>query len=195
MPVIGYLSGWSSSDAPDYLAYFRQGLAAAGFTEGRNVAIEYRYADGHFERVPELAADLVRRQVSVIAIPNTTASAVAAKAATQTIPIVFSLGSNPVEVGLVQSLGHSGGNLTGLTALQTAVTAKRLELLHELMPAVTKIAFLVNSANKALADSDTKEAQETARALGINLLFLVQVTRAKSMQLSRYWLVSTQVRC
>jgi putative tryptophan/tyrosine transport system substrate-binding protein len=169
MPLIGYLSGWSSSDAPDYLAYFRQGLAAAGFTEGRNVAIEYRYADGHFERVPELAADLVRRQVSVIAIPNTTASAVAAKAATQTIPIVFSLGSNPVEVGLVQSLGHPGGNLT---ALQTAVTAKRLELLHELMPAVTKIAFLVNSANKALAESDTKEAQEMARALGINLLVL-----------------------
>ena len=172
MPVIGYLSGWSPGDAPDYLAYFRQGLAAAGFTEGQNVAIEYRYADGHFERLPELVADLVRRQVSVIAIANTTASAVAAKAATQTIPIVFSLGSNPVEVGLVQSLNHPGGNLTGLTALQTAVTAKRLELLHELMPAVTKIAFLVNSANKALAESDTKEAQETARALGINLLVL-----------------------
>jgi putative ABC transport system substrate-binding protein len=172
MPVIGYLSGWSPGDAPDYLAYFRQGLAAAGFTEGRNVAIEYRYADGHFERLPELVADLVRRQVSVIAIPNTTASAVAAKAATQTIPIVFSLGSNPIEVGLVQSLSHPGGNLTGLTALQTAVTAKRLELLHELMPAATKIAFLVNSANKALAESDTKEAQDTARALGINLLVL-----------------------
>ena len=125
MPVIGYLSGWSPGDAPDYLAYFRQGLAAAGFTEGQNVAIEYRYADGHFERLPELVADLVRRQVSVIAIANTTASAVAAKAATQTIPIVFSLGSNPVEVGLVQSLNHPGGNLTGLTALQTAVTAKR----------------------------------------------------------------------
>jgi len=172
MPVIGYLSGWSPGDAPDYLVYFRQGLAAAGFTEGQNVAIEYRYADGHFDRLPELVADLVRRQVSVIAIANTTASAVAAKAATQTIPIVFSLGSNPVEVGLVQSLNHPGGNLTGLTALQTAVTAKRLELLHELMPAVTKIAFLVNSANKALAESDTKEAQETARALGINLLVL-----------------------
>jgi putative ABC transport system substrate-binding protein len=171
-PVVGYLSGWSPGDAPDYLAYFRQGLAAAGFTEGRNVTIEYRYAEGRFERAPELVADLVRRQVSVIAIPNTTASAVAAKAATQTIPIVFSLGSNPVEVGLVQSLSRPGGNLTGLTALQTAVTAKRLELLHELMPAVNKIAFLVNSANKALAESDTKEAQETARAFGINLLVL-----------------------
>ena len=110
--------------------------------------------------------------MNVIAIPNTTASAVAAKAATQTIPVVFSLGSNPVEVGLVQSLNHPGGNLTGLTALQTAVTAKRLELLHELLPTVTKIAFLVNPANKALAESDTKEAQETARTLGVELLLL-----------------------
>jgi putative ABC transport system substrate-binding protein len=172
IPVIGYLSGWSPGDAPDYLAYFRQGLAKAGYTEGRNVAIEYRYADGHFERAPELVADLVRRKVSVIAIPNTTASAVAAKAATQTIPIVFSLGSDPVKIGLVQSLNHPGGNLTGLAALQTAVTAKRLELLHELMPAATKTAFLVNPTNKALAESDTKEADETARALGVKLLIL-----------------------
>ena len=120
MPVIGYLSGWSSGDAPEYLTYFRRGLAETGYTERRNVAFEFRFAEGHFERIPELVADLVRRQVSVIAIPNTTASAVAAKAATQTIPIVFSLGSNPVEVGLVQSLNHPGGNVTGLTALQTA---------------------------------------------------------------------------
>jgi putative ABC transport system substrate-binding protein len=172
MPVIGYLSGWSPGDAPDYLAYFRHGLAEAGYTEGRNVAIEYRYAEGHFERAPELVADLIRRKVTVIAIPNTTASAVAAKAATQTIPIVFSLGSDPVKVGLVKSLNHPGGNLTGLAALQTAVTAKRLELLHELKPAVTKIAFLVNPTNKALAESDTKEAEETAHALGVDLLVL-----------------------
>ena len=127
---------------------------------------------GHFERIPELVADLVRRQVSVIAIPNTTASAVAAKAATQTIPIVFSLGSNPVEVGLVQSLNRPGGNVTGLTALQTAVTAKRLGLLHEVTPAVTKIAFLLNRANRALAETDEKEAVDTARTLGVNLLVL-----------------------
>jgi putative ABC transport system substrate-binding protein len=172
MPVIGYLSGWSPNDAPDYLAYFRRGLGDAGYTEGKNVTIEFRYAEGHFERVSELAADLVQRRVNVIVIPNTTASAVAAKAATQTIPIVFSIGSNPVDVGLVQSLGHPGGNLTGLTALQTAVTAKRLELLHELIPTATLIAFLVNSANKALAESDTREALETARALGLKLLVL-----------------------
>jgi putative ABC transport system substrate-binding protein len=171
MPVIGYLSGWSTGDAPEYLAYFRRGLAETGYIEGRNVVIEFRFAEGHFERVPELVADLVQRRVSVIAIPNTTASAVAAKAPTQTIP-VFSLGSNPVEVGLVQSLNHPGGNVTGLTALQTTVTAKRLELLHELMPAVTKIAFLVNPANRALAESDAKEARDTARALGVNLLIL-----------------------
>jgi putative ABC transport system substrate-binding protein len=172
MPVIGYLSGWWPHDAPEYLTYFRRGLAETGYTEGRNVTFEFRFAEGHFERVPELVADLVRRQVSVIAIPNTTASAVAAKAATQTIPIVFSLGSNPVEVGLVQSLNHPGGNVTGLTALQTAVTSKRLGLLHEVTPAATKIAFLVNRANRALAESDEKEARDAARALGVNLLVL-----------------------
>ncbi|HEX3505295.1 MAG TPA: ABC transporter substrate-binding protein [Xanthobacteraceae bacterium] len=172
MPVIGYLSGWSPGDAPEYLNYFRQGLAKIGYAEGRNVAIEYRYAAGHLEKVAELAADLVRRQVNVIAIPNTTQSALAAKAATQAIPIIFSLGSNPVEVGLVQSLNHPGGNVTGLTALQTALTAKRLELVHELLPDLTKIAFLVNPANRALAESDTKEAQAAARALGINLINL-----------------------
>jgi putative ABC transport system substrate-binding protein len=172
MPVIGYLSGWSSGDAPEYLTYFRRGLSETGYTEGRNVAFEFRFAEGHFERIPELVADLVRRQVSVIAIPNTTASAVAAKAATQTIPIVFSLGSNPVEVGLVQSLNHPGGNVTGLTALQTAVTSKRLGLLHEVTPAATKIAFILNRANRALAESDEKEARDAARALGVNLLVL-----------------------
>jgi len=172
MPVIGYLSGWSPHDAPEDLNNFRQGLAETGFTEGGNVAIEYRFAAGRLEEVSKLADDLVHRQVNVIAIPNTTQSAIAAKAATQTIPIVFSIGSNPVEVGLVQSLSHPGGNVTGLTALQTAVTAKRLGLVHELIPGITKIAFLVNPANRALAESDAKEAQDSVRALGINLLNL-----------------------
>ena len=108
VPVIGYLSGWSPGDAPEYLNYFRQGLAEMGYTEGRNLAIEYRYAAGRFEEVAKLVEDLVHRQVNVIAIPNTTQSAIVAKAATQTIPIIFSLGSNPVEVGLVQSLNHPG---------------------------------------------------------------------------------------
>jgi putative ABC transport system substrate-binding protein len=172
MPVVGFLSGWSSGDSIEYLDYFRRGLAEGGYREGRNVAIEFRYADGHFDRLPGLVADLVQRRVNVIAIPNTTASAFAAKAATQTIPIVFSLGSNPVEVGLVASLNHPGGNLTGFTALQTAVTAKRVEMVHELLPKATRIAFLVNPANQALAEADTKEAQETARSLGLDLLVL-----------------------
>jgi len=179
MPVIGYLTGWSSGDAPDYLAYFKNGLAEAGYTESRNVAIEYRYAEGHFERLPELVADLVERNVSVIVIANTTAAAVAAKAATKTIPVVFSIGSDPVKIGLVASLNHPSGNLTGLTALQTAVTGKRLQLLHELVPAVTKFAFFVNSANKALAESDTKEAEETANELGVELLVLSASTQSE----------------
>ena len=172
MPVIGFLSGWSSGDSVEYLEYFRRGLAESGYVEGRNIAIEFRYAEGRFERLPELVAELVERRVNVIAIPNTTASAFAAKAATQTIPIVFSLGSNPVEVGLVTSLSRPGGNLTGLTALQTAVTAKRLEIVHELLPNATRIAFLVNPVNRALAEADTKEARETARNLGLNLFVL-----------------------
>jgi putative ABC transport system substrate-binding protein len=172
MPVIGFLSGWSSSDSVEYLEYYRRGLAESGYVEGRNVAIEFRYAEGRFERLPELVADLVQRRVNVIAIPNTTASAFAAKAATQTIPIVFSLGSNPVEVGLVASLSRPGGNLTGLTALQTAVTAKRVEMVRELLPKATRIAFLVNPVNRALAEADTKEARETARSLGLDLLVL-----------------------
>jgi putative ABC transport system substrate-binding protein len=172
MPVIGFLSGWAPGDAIEYLAYFRRGLAEIGYIEGRNVAIEYRYAEWHFDKLPALVADLVRRQVTVIAIPNTTASVFAAKTATQTIPIVFSIGSDPVKVGLVESLNRPGGNLTGLSALQTAVVAKRIELLHELLPAAKKIAFLVNPTNRALAEADTTEAQMTARVLGVNLLVL-----------------------
>jgi putative tryptophan/tyrosine transport system substrate-binding protein len=160
------------SSACDRLPQRLVSRRCSGYGEGRNVAIEYRYAEGHFERLPGLVADLVGREVSVIAIPNTTASAVAAKAATKTIPIVFSLGSDPVKIGLVASLNHPGGNLTGLTALQTAVTAKRFQLLHELIPGVTKFAFFVNAANNALAESDTKEAQQTSRELGVDLLVL-----------------------
>jgi putative tryptophan/tyrosine transport system substrate-binding protein len=170
MPVIGYLSGWSPGDAINYVASFRQGLAETGFVEDRNVIIEYRWAGGRNDRLAELAADLVRRQVSVIAIANTTGSALAAKEATQTLPIVFNIGSNPVEIGLVASLNRPGGNLTGITDLQTAVVAKRFEMLHELVPAATPIAFLVNPTNAAIAQADTREAQVAARVLGVHLL-------------------------
>ena len=129
-PVIGFLSGWFAGDSNEYVAYFRQGLAETGYIEGQNVTIEYRWAEGNYDKVPALVADLVRRQVTAIAIPNTTTSAVAAKAATQTIPIIFLIGSDPVKIGLVASLNRPGGNLTGINALQTALVAKRLELLH-----------------------------------------------------------------
>jgi putative tryptophan/tyrosine transport system substrate-binding protein len=172
LQVVGYLSGWSPGDAADYVASFRQGLAETGYVEGKNVAIEYRWAEGHFDRLPALVADLVGRQVTVIVTANTTASALAAKAATQTIPIVFLLGSNPVEIGLVASLNRPGGNLTGVTDLQTALVTKRIQILHELVPAATLIAFLVNRTNRALAEADTREAEEAARVLGVSLLVL-----------------------
>jgi putative ABC transport system substrate-binding protein len=172
MPVVGYVSGWSPGDAINYVTSFRQGLAETGYIEGQNVAIEYRWAEGHFDRLPALVADLVRRRVAVIAIAGTTASALAAKAATQTIPIVFTIGSDPVEIGLVASLNRPGGNITGVTALQAAVVAKRFEMLHELAPAATPIAFLVNPTNAAVAQAETREAQVAARVLGVDLLVL-----------------------
>ena len=133
MPVIGYLSVRTPEDSVELLDEFRRGLAETGFVEGQNVAIEYRWLEGHDDRLHEMVADLVRRQVAVIAIPNNTASALAAKATTQTIPIVFNIGSDPVAMGLVATLSHPGKNATGITMQQTAVTAKRLELLHELV--------------------------------------------------------------
>jgi putative ABC transport system substrate-binding protein len=172
MPVIGYLSGRSLQDSIDVLADFRRGLAETGYVEGRNVAIEYRWVEGHYDRIPTMVADLVQRQVAVIAVPNTTASALAAKAATQTIPIVVNVGGDPVAIGLVASLNRPGGNVTGVSMLQNAAAAKRLELLHELVPAATSIGFLVNSTNPGFAEAETREVQSAARALGIHLLVL-----------------------
>ena len=172
MPVIGYLSARTLGDSVEVLAEFRRGLAETGFVEGQNLAIEYRWLEGRYNLLPEMIGDLVRRQVAVIAIPNTTSSVLAAKAATQTIPIVFNIGSDPVAVGLVATLSHPGKNVTGIAMLQTAVTAKRLELLRELAPTATPIAFLVNPGNPGFANAETKEVQEAARVLGVNLLVL-----------------------
>ena len=171
-PVIGYLSARTPGDSVEVLAEFRRGLAETGFVEGQNLAIEYRWLEGRYNLLPEMIGDLVRRQVAVIAIPNTTSSVLAAKAATQTIPIVFNIGSDPVAVGLVASLSHPGKNVTGIAMLQTAVTAKRLELLRELVPTARSIAFLVNPGNAGFANAETKEVQEAARVLGVNLLVL-----------------------
>jgi putative ABC transport system substrate-binding protein len=172
MPVIGYLSARTPGDSVEVLADFRRGLAETGFLEGQNVAIEYRWLEGHYDRLQEMVADLAQRRVAVIAIPNTTGSVLAAKAATQTIPIVFNIGSDPVAMGLVATLSHPGKNVTGVAMLQTAVTAKRLELLHELVPTARSIAILVNPGNPGFAAADAKEAQQAARALGVNLLVL-----------------------
>ena len=171
-PVVGYLSARSASDSGGTLADFKRGLAETGYFEGRNVAIEYRWAEGRYDAVPALVADLVRRRVALIAIPNGTASVLAAKTATQTIPIVFSIGSNPVEIGLVPNLSHPGGNLTGVAGLYAELAGKRLELLRELVPSATSIAFLVNPNNPVYAAVETKQVEAAAHAIGVRLLTL-----------------------
>jgi hypothetical protein len=143
MPVIGYMDTASASTTAHLVEAFRRGLSAAGYDEGRNVAIEYRWSEGDYDKLPALAAELVRRQVTVIATINTP-TILAAKAATQTIPIIFGVGVDPIEFGLVASLNHPGGNLTGVTQLNIEMEAKRVQLLHELVPAATSMALLIN---------------------------------------------------
>jgi putative tryptophan/tyrosine transport system substrate-binding protein len=165
VPVIGYLSPTSSVGYAPYLAAFRQGLGQAGYVEGENVAVEYRWADDQLDRLPALAAELVARRVTVIATGGATAAALAAKAATSTIPIVFAIGGDPVKFGLVASLNRPGGNVTGVSFLANTLVPKRLELLGELVPAATVIGVLVNP-NNPNADSDTKDIQAAAVSLG-----------------------------
>ena len=172
LPVIGFLSSESPALFATMLDAFRQGLGEVGYVDGQNVAIEYRWADGQNNRLPDLATDLVHRRVRVIAVPVTTPGAVAAKAATTTIPIVISTAGDPVALGLVGSLNRPGGNITGITTLGQELAAKRLELMHELMPSATTMALLINPANIALAASTTREAQTAAHTLGLQLHIL-----------------------
>ena len=164
MPIVGYLSGNLSESDPGKRDFLK-GLSEAGFVEGRNVAIEYRFARNDFARLPELAADLVRRRVDVISVSASTAGALAAKAVPVTIPITFSMGGDPVALGLVASLARPGGNLTGASFLITDTTPKMLEYLNEVVPNAA-LATLVNPANPA---AQTRELQETARAIGVKL--------------------------
>jgi putative ABC transport system substrate-binding protein len=172
LPVIGFLGSESLERSASLLRSFRQGLGELGFVEGQNVIIEYRWADGQNDRLPGLASDLVARRVDVIAAPATTPGALAAKAATTTIPIVFFTAGDPVGLGLVTSLSRPGGNITGTTSLAGELAPKRLELLHELMPAATTMALLINPTNPVLMESTTREAQAAARILGLKLHIL-----------------------
>ena len=171
MPVIGFINSASAKGYAQQLAAFLQGLGETGYVDGRNVVIEYRWAEGNIDRMPALAAVLVRRKVAVIAATSTPA-AMAAKAATTTIPIVFETGGDPIELGLVRSLSRPDSNVTGTTQLNITVAPKRLELLRELLPTVRVFALLVNSANPALAEPTTKELQAAAHALGVELQVL-----------------------
>jgi putative tryptophan/tyrosine transport system substrate-binding protein len=165
--VIGFLSSVSPAPFARMVAAFLQGLTETGYIEGRNVAIEYRWAEGQNDRFPTVLADLVRRRVTVIALPASTPGALAAKAATSTIPIVFYIGLDPVELGLVASLNRPGGNITGVTGWNVMVGPKRLELLHELVPTATIMALLVNPTSPNLAEADVREQQAAARTLGL----------------------------
>jgi putative tryptophan/tyrosine transport system substrate-binding protein len=172
MPVIGYLSAGTSEMMRDYIAAFFRGLADEGFAEGHNIGIEYRWTEGHNDRLPALAADLVRRQVAVIVVGGSTPGSLAAKAATQTVPIVFYVGTDPVRVGLVASLAHPGGNITGVTNLNVELFKKCFELMHSLMPPAATIAVLVNPANIPQTTAERAIVQEAASALGTRVVIL-----------------------
>jgi putative tryptophan/tyrosine transport system substrate-binding protein len=170
MPVVGFLGGSSLAERRPLLVAFRQALTEARYIEGQNVAIEYRWAEGQYDRLPALAADLVRRQVAVI-FAGDGPSALAAKAVTTTIPIIFNTGIDPVQVGLVTSLSRPGGNLTGVNLIAGPLPAKQLGLLHELVPAAKTIAVLINPKN-ANAEHDAATVQEAARAMGVQILVM-----------------------
>jgi putative ABC transport system substrate-binding protein len=170
MPVVGLLYAVSAEEWTDRTAAMRQGLNESGFVEGRNVAIEYRWADGHLDRLPAMAADLVGRKVAVILAGGSSVAVQAAMAATRSIPIVFTAGVDPVAAGFVASLNKPGGNVTGVALVVSELGSKRLELLHELIPAARKIALLVNPRNPEISKSDIESGQTAARRLGLEII-------------------------
>jgi putative ABC transport system substrate-binding protein len=177
MPVIGFVSGRARADSEHYEAAFRKGLNGAGFIEGQNVTVEYHWLNSQYDQLPSLMADLVRRGVAVIATPGGAPTALAAKAATRTIPIVFSIGNDPVNLGLVATLARPGGNATGINFFAAEVTAKRLGLLHELVPRAVRIGVLVNPGNAATSEATLRDLPEAASALGMQ----TQVLKASTI--------------
>jgi ABC-type uncharacterized transport system substrate-binding protein len=172
MPVVGVLYGVSAAEWADRMAAFRRGLNEAGFFEGHNVVVEYRWAEGHLDRMPWMAVDLIGRHVAVILVGGNTDSVRALLAATINIPIVFTTGVDPVKAGLVTSLNRPGGNATGVTLFAAVLTPKKLELLHEIIPSAKKIAILANENNPATSEADIHLAQTAAASLGLDVIVI-----------------------
>jgi putative ABC transport system substrate-binding protein len=172
MPVIGFVNGRSANDSALNVAMFRKGLGETGTIEGQSATVEYHWLEGQYERLPALMADLVYRRVSVIATPGSAPAALAAKAATATIPIVFGVGDDPVKLGLVASLASPGSNVTGINFLVQEIDAKRLGLLHELVPRAVRVAALVNPANRASTEATLRAISEAAPTLGLQIQVL-----------------------
>src|ERR1035437_1176110 len=172
MPVVGFIRDGSADTNARNVAAFRKGLNETGYVEGQNVTVEYHWLEGQYDRLPTLITDLVRRQVAVIATPGFTPAALAAKAATATIPIVFGVTQDPVQLGLVASLARPGGNATGINFFANEVVAKRLRLLHDLVPKAVRVAVLVNPANASTTKSTLRDVQEAASTIGLQIQIL-----------------------
>jgi putative ABC transport system substrate-binding protein len=179
MPLVGFIHGGAANAFTNRIAAFRVGLGEAGYVEGRNVVVEYHWLEGHFERLPSALADLIQRRVAVIATPGSTPASIAAKAATATIPIVFGVGEDPVTLGMVANLAHPGGNATGINFFVNELDAKRLGLMHELLPKATRVAVLVNPADATSADLTSRALKEAARTLGLDVVFFNASTPAE----------------
>jgi putative ABC transport system substrate-binding protein len=176
MPVVAFITNGSPDDSAPVAAAFRKGLNETGYVEGQNVTVEYHYLEGQYDRLPALAADLVRRRVAVIATPANVPAALAAKAATATVPIVFGVSEDPVQLGLVASLARPGGNVTGINFFAGELVAKRLRLLHDLLPKAVRVAVLLNPANAAIAESALRAMQEAAPIIGLKIQILNATT-------------------
>ncbi len=176
LPVVGFINGGSTDGSARYAAAFRKGLNETGYVEGQSVTVEYHWLEGRYDRLPALMADLVRRQVVVIATPASAPAALAAKAATATIPIVFGVAQDPVQLGLVASLARPSGNATGINNFDQEVTAKRLRLLHDLVPKAVRVAVLVNPANASVTATTLQEVQKAAPTIGLQIQILNATT-------------------